>query len=145
MTIKKTKSEKELNWFEMFAAKAIKVTGSSSAFITACVLIIVWILTGPLFHYSDVWQLAINTGTTIITFLMVFLIQKKGLIITTPNWLNSLKKEKSHKTTHSIEDTMFLKDEKKKVNKKNRCPYSESKKCITFQPIFTKSINIKSD
>ncbi|MEO5570169.1 MAG: low affinity iron permease family protein [Bacteroidia bacterium] len=73
--IKKESNEK-LHWFERFSSKAIKVTGSSGAFITACILIIVWIVTGPVFHYSDVWQLAINTGTTIITFLMVFLIQK---------------------------------------------------------------------
>jgi low affinity Fe/Cu permease len=66
----------KLHWFESFSSKATKVTGSSGAFITACILIIVWIVTGPVFHYSDVWQLAINTGTTIVTFLMVFLIQK---------------------------------------------------------------------
>ncbi len=76
----KAKAKKEtrgkLHWFETFSSKATKVTGSSGAFITACILIIVWIITGPVFHYSNVWQLAINTGTTIITFLMVFLIQK---------------------------------------------------------------------
>ncbi|HKR05192.1 MAG TPA: low affinity iron permease family protein [Bacteroidia bacterium] len=66
----------KLHWFETFSSKATKVTGSSGAFITACILIIVWIVTGPVFHYSDVWQLAINTSTTIVTFLMVFLIQK---------------------------------------------------------------------
>ena len=78
MTKTKTKKEpqKKLHWFESFSSKATKVTGSSGAFITACILIVVWIVTGPLFHYSDVWQLAINTSTTIITFLMVFLIQK---------------------------------------------------------------------
>ena len=48
----------------------------SSAFIVAALVIIVWIITGPLFKYSDTWQLVINTGTTIVTFLMVFLIQK---------------------------------------------------------------------
>src|SRR5579862_8188581 len=49
--------------------------GSPSAFLLACLCIIVWALLGPLFHFSDTWQLVINTGTTIITFLMVFLIQ----------------------------------------------------------------------
>src|SRR5689334_280378 len=49
--------------------------GSPGAFGTAILLILIWITTGPLFHYSDTWQLVINTGTTIITFLMVFLIQ----------------------------------------------------------------------
>jgi low affinity Fe/Cu permease len=51
-------------------------TGSSRAFALAVVVIAVWLATGPLFHYSDTWQLVINTGTTIVTFLMVFLIQR---------------------------------------------------------------------
>jgi low affinity Fe/Cu permease len=72
----KYKVKEKLHWFEIFSSRAIKIAGSSSAFITACILILVWIVTGPLFHYSNVWQLAINTGTTIVTFLMVFLIQK---------------------------------------------------------------------
>ena len=49
--------------------------GTSWAFLSAAALIVVWLLTGPIFHFSDTWQLVINTGTTIITFLMVFLIQ----------------------------------------------------------------------
>src|SRR3954464_14906488 len=51
-------------------------TGSSWAFATAVLVIVTWLATGPLFHYSDTWQLVINTGTTIVTFLMVFLIQR---------------------------------------------------------------------
>jgi low affinity Fe/Cu permease len=51
-------------------------TGSSWAFGTAVLLIVAWLATGPLFHFSDTWQLVINTGTTIVTFLMVFLIQR---------------------------------------------------------------------
>ena len=51
-------------------------TGSSWAFALAAAVIVVWLITGPLFHYSDTWQLVINTGTTIVTFLMVFLIQR---------------------------------------------------------------------
>ena len=51
-------------------------TGSSWAFALAAAIIIVWLITGPLFHFSDTWQLVINTGTTIVTFLMVFLIQR---------------------------------------------------------------------
>jgi low affinity Fe/Cu permease len=62
--------------FERFANWATSATGSSSAFIIAICTIIVWLVTGPVFKYSDTWQLIINTGTTIITFLMVFLIQK---------------------------------------------------------------------
>ena len=62
--------------FEAFAAAATKVTGSSTAFIIALFTIIAWGITGPLFNFSNTWQLVINTGTTIITFLMVFIIQQ---------------------------------------------------------------------
>ncbi|SRR6266700_3332038 len=61
---------------ERFSRKATEATGTSTAFILALLVIIVWMLTGPLFHFADTWQLVINTGTTIITFLMVFLIQR---------------------------------------------------------------------
>ncbi|HEY4323033.1 MAG TPA: low affinity iron permease family protein [Mucilaginibacter sp.] len=64
------------NLFERFSNWATMATGSSAAFITAISVIIIWGITGPLAKYSDTWQLIINTGTTIITFLMVFLIQK---------------------------------------------------------------------
>lgn len=62
--------------FEKAAATITKITGSSTAFLVASAVIIIWAVTGPVFHYSDTWQLVINTGTTIITFLMVFLIQQ---------------------------------------------------------------------
>ena len=61
---------------ERFSLLATKKTGSSMAFILALSVIIIWALTGPLFDYSDTWQLVINTGTTVVTFLMVFLIQR---------------------------------------------------------------------
>lgn len=64
------------NFFERFSNKATAATGSSAAFFTAISVIIVWGITGPIFKYSDTWQLIINTGTTVVTFLMVFLIQK---------------------------------------------------------------------
>ena len=71
--------------FEQFSCAVTKITGSSSAFICAFIIIIVWAVTGPFFHFSDTWQLVINTGTTIITFLMVFLIQqaqnKEGMAV----------------------------------------------------------------
>ncbi len=66
----------ETNFFENFANAATRFTGSSPAFIGAASIVILWAVTGPLFDYSETWQLFINTGTTIITFLMVFLIQK---------------------------------------------------------------------
>lgn len=62
--------------FEKFAGSVSKAAGSSLAFIMAFFTIIVWAVSGPIFNYSENWQLLINTGTTIITFLMVFLIQK---------------------------------------------------------------------
>jgi low affinity Fe/Cu permease len=61
--------------FRVFARRSSEVLGSAWAFIIAILIIAVWGLTGPAFHYSDTWQLIINTGTTIVTFLMVFLIQ----------------------------------------------------------------------
>jgi low affinity Fe/Cu permease len=61
--------------FRKFANKISYATGTAMAFVLSVLVIIVWGLTGPAFHFSDTWQLVINTGTTIITFLMVFLIQ----------------------------------------------------------------------
>jgi low affinity Fe/Cu permease len=63
-------------WFEKAASKITRVTGSSAAFLIAIALILIWALTGPIFKYSDTWQLVINTSTTIVTFLMVFIIQQ---------------------------------------------------------------------
>src|SRR6201996_8931033 len=63
------------DWFGRFAAGCSEYLGSKWAFVVAGLVIIIWAATGPIFHYSDTWQLVINTGTTIVTFLMVFLIQ----------------------------------------------------------------------
>lgn len=62
-------------WFHIVAGKASTAMGSPTAFLMAVALIIVWLISGPFFQYSDTWELIINTLTTIITFLMVFLIQ----------------------------------------------------------------------
>ncbi len=67
---------KKENFFERFSSWATNATGSSGAFILALVVVVIWAVTGPVFKYSNTWQLVINTGTTIVTFLMVFLIQK---------------------------------------------------------------------
>jgi low affinity Fe/Cu permease len=64
------------NALARFAAAATRWTGSTSAFLAAVIVIVAWVVTGPIFHFSDTWQLVINTGTTIVTFLMVFLIQR---------------------------------------------------------------------
>jgi low affinity Fe/Cu permease len=62
-------------WFSRFAHETARLSGNPAAFIIATAAVVVWAATGPLFHYSDTWQLVINTSTTIVTFLMVFLIQ----------------------------------------------------------------------
>lgn len=67
---------KKSDVFARFSTAVTTAAGSTPAFISAVALIVVWLATGPIFHYSDTWQLVINTGTTIITFLMVFLIQR---------------------------------------------------------------------
>lgn len=66
----------EKNFFDRFADWAVYFTGSAWAFLGAVGLVVIWAATGPLFNFSETWQMIINTGTTIITFLMVFLIQK---------------------------------------------------------------------
>ena len=70
-----TGNDTKLSLFARTANAVSRVTGMPATFAVCCLLIVVWAATGPLFHYSDTWQLIINTGTTIITFLMVFLIQ----------------------------------------------------------------------
>jgi low affinity Fe/Cu permease len=62
-------------WYTRFAKRAARFCGRPGVFALAVLVIVAWIVTGPIFHFSDTWQLVINTGTTIITFLMVFLIQ----------------------------------------------------------------------
>jgi len=66
---------KSRTWFTRFTKATARATGRPSAFTLAVLIILIWAATGPLFAFSDTWQLVINTGTTIITFLMVFLIQ----------------------------------------------------------------------
>lgn len=62
--------------FQQFSAWVTKATGTSTAFFIALMVIVVWAISGHFFHYSEVWQLVINTGTTIVTFLMIFVIQQ---------------------------------------------------------------------
>jgi low affinity Fe/Cu permease len=65
----------KMNWFEHLASKTASLSGKPVTFLLATFIVIVWGITAPIFGYSDTWQLVINTGTTIVTFLMVFLIQ----------------------------------------------------------------------
>jgi low affinity Fe/Cu permease len=78
--LKKHEDERDLfcvvnDAFRVFARRSAVLLGSAWAFTAALLIILVWLVTGPTFHFSDTWQLIINTGTTIVTFLMVFLIQ----------------------------------------------------------------------
>lgn len=66
---------KSTSWFTRFAKATARTTGRPAAFALAVAVVAAWAISGPLFDYSDTWQLTINTGTTIVTFLMVFLIQ----------------------------------------------------------------------
>jgi low affinity Fe/Cu permease len=63
------------SWFRALACRVSDAVGSHRAFLLALAVVLAWAITGPMFHFSDTWQLVINTGTTIVTFLMVFLIQ----------------------------------------------------------------------
>ena len=69
-------NKKNYKPFDNFSTTVSKITGSSWAFIIAAILVIAWACSGPLFHFSDTWQLVVNTGTSVITFLMVFIIQQ---------------------------------------------------------------------
>ena len=70
------KKKEQSSLFDRFSTAVTKATGRPAAFISAFGIVIIWAFTGPLFGFSDTWQLVINTSTTIITFLMVFLIQR---------------------------------------------------------------------
>ena len=72
----KQKKGKLGKFFDRFSTAITKITGKPIAFIVAFAIIVIWAFSGPLFDFSDTWQLVINTGTTIITFLMVFVIQQ---------------------------------------------------------------------
>ena len=73
--IANTKGHQFEKTFSQIASKITKATGSPYVVLLACLIVIIWGATGPIFHYSENWQLVINTGTTIITFIMVFIIQ----------------------------------------------------------------------
>ena len=72
-SLQATEQHYQSNWFHRFAGEAGRLAGKPIGFIIAAFIVLVWVVTGPLFGFSDTWQLVINTGTTIITFLMVFL------------------------------------------------------------------------
>lgn len=89
--------------FAGFAAKVATFAGRPIAFVTACAIIVIWVISGPIFGFSDTWQLVINTGTTIVTFLMVFVIQnaqnRDGMAI-------QVKLDELIRATHDARNTM---------------------------------------
>ncbi len=95
--------------FRLFARRSSTVLGSAWAFGIAILIIVIWGLTGPAFHYSNTWQLIINTGTTIVTFLMVFLIQNTQIWKNLPTkiWL-VLRNSSSESEKRQSETETFL-------------------------------------
>lgn len=113
--------------FRIFARRSSIVLGSAWAFTLAIVIILIWGLTGPTFHFSDTWQLIINTGTTIVTFLMVFLIQNtqnrdsKAVNLKLDEVIRAIKgarNELVNLESFSDEDLMKLEKQFKRIRKK---------------------------
>lgn len=119
-------NKKNYKPFDNFSTTVSKITGSSWAFIIAALLIIVWALSGPLFHFSDTWQLVINTSTSVITFLMVFIIQQSQNKDTMALQLklNELIAANS-KASNRLIDVEDLSDEELKQLKKFYCDLGE--------------------
>lgn len=111
------KNSNNESFFEKFSRKTTEATGSSAAFIIAFGAVIIWALSGPFFNYSETWQLVINTGTTIVTFLMVFLIQKSqnrdGYAIHMK--LNELLAANKHASNRIIDVEDLTEEELKKI------------------------------
>src|SRR5690349_20839603 len=93
-----------LKFFNHFASSAARLAGHPIAFIAAMLIIVGWGLTGPMLHYSDTWQLVINTGTTIITFLIVFLIQNSQ---NRESAAVQIKLDELIRATHSARNTLL--------------------------------------
>ncbi|MCW8419535.1 low affinity iron permease family protein [Fluoribacter dumoffii] len=119
-------------WFQKFATTISAAAGSMYAFLASILLIILWIICGPVFKFSDTWQLIINTGTTIVTFLMVFLIQHTQNRDTTIINLKLDELIKSHQPADNLTiDLDRLNDEELKLLEKKykkMCQQIESKK-----------------
>ena len=121
--------------FRKFSQKTSQAMGSSWSFILAVLIILIWALTGPVFKFSDTWQLVINTGTTIITFLMVFLIQNtqnrdaKAIHLKLDELIKSAKGARNKLVNLedlSDEEMEKLVAEFKKLNKQDRNKVSEA-------------------
>ena len=110
--------------FRKFAQNASAASGTSWTFMAAVLLVVGWAVSGPIFNYSETWQLVINTGTTIITFLMVFLVQNtqnrdaKAMHIKLDELLNTQQKAKKKFIEVEDKSDKELKKEEKEVKKK---------------------------
>lgn len=113
--------------FGVFARKTSSVLGSAWAFIIALLIIAIWAITGPMFNFSDTWQLIINTGTTIVTFLMVFLIQNtqnrdaKAVHLKLDELIRALQGARNHLVDlekFSDDEMRKLEDEFERIHKK---------------------------
>jgi low affinity Fe/Cu permease len=114
----KKNGNKLSHFFNRFSVIITKATGSPYAFISALIIIIVWGVTGPIFHFSDTWQLVINTGTTIVTFLMVFIIQHSQNKDTTALQLKLNELIAASKASNKLISVEDLTDEELEVMKK---------------------------
>lgn len=131
----KTKPKNSASWFEAFASRVTKATGSTAAFACAFSVVVIWAIAGPFFDYSETWQLVINTGTTIVTFLMVFLIQKAqnkdSLAIQLK--LNELVASHEHASNRLVDIESMTEEEMLIVQKYYQKLSELSKKDITLQ------------
>ncbi|MEP7230253.1 MAG: low affinity iron permease family protein [Ginsengibacter sp.] len=113
------KKKNKSHFFERFASKVTIATGSTPAILIAFGVVVIWAATGPVFHYSETWQLVINTGTTIITFLMVFLIQKsqnkESMAVQLK--LNELVAANNHASNRLVDVEDLTEDELKAIRK----------------------------
>ena len=124
-------------FFRKFAHASASLVGSPIAFLLGVVIVVVWGVTGPAFHYSDTWQLVINTGTTIVTFLMVFLIQNtqnrdaKAMHLKLDELIRAVASARNrlvHLEDLSDSDLSVLEDEFKKLHEKMEKKLDEAKK-----------------
>jgi len=114
----KKNENKFSHFFNRFSIVITKASGSAYAFIAALLIIIIWVITGPIFHFSDTWQLVINTGTTIVTFLMVFIIQHSQNKDTTALQLKLNELIAASKASNKLISVEDLTDEELEVMKK---------------------------
>jgi low affinity Fe/Cu permease len=112
--------------FRIFAKSISNAMGSSWAFLTALVVVVVWAITGPIFNYSQTWQLIINTGTTIVTFLMVFILQNtqnreaKATQLKLDDLIEAQKRTHKHLIGAEEESDEELERDKKEIEKKDK-------------------------